>query len=54
MTRSGGCGTMFAVEVVSERFRGLAQLKQHRLVNEILKNQIKGMHGLQLRTSAPK
>lgn len=44
---------MYAVAVTSERFRGLSMIKQHRLVNEILKERIKGWHGLQLKTKAP-
>lgn len=31
---SGGCGSMYAIDVKSERFRGLGMLKQQRLVNE--------------------
>ena len=50
---SGGCGSMYGIEVVSERFRGLSMLKQQRLVNEVLGEEIKGWHGVQLRTSAP-
>ena len=50
---SGGCGSMYGIEVVSERFRGLSMLKQQRLVNEVLGEEIKGWHGVQLRTRAP-
>jgi len=50
---SGGCGSMYAVNVTSERFRGLPMVKQHRLVNEILGEEIKNWHGLQLRTKVP-
>jgi stress-induced morphogen len=51
---SGGCGSMYGIEVVSERFRGLGMLRQQRLVNEILgKEMIAEWHGVQLRTSAP-
>lgn len=50
---SGGCGSMYAIEVVSEKFRGLNMLKQQRLVNKILGDEIKGWHGVQLRTSVP-
>ncbi len=41
---------MFAIEVVSKKFRGLSVIKQHRLVNEVLGEEIKGWHGLQLKT----
>jgi stress-induced morphogen len=50
---SGGCGSMYGIEVVSERFRGLSMLRQQRLVNEVLREEIKGWHGVQLRTRAP-
>ncbi|KAF7936652.1 uncharacterized protein EAE97_008018 [Botrytis byssoidea] len=50
---SGGCGSMYGIEIVSEKFRGLNMLKQQRLVNKILGEEIKGWHGVQLRTSIP-
>ncbi|KAN0095564.1 bola-like protein [Hyaloscypha variabilis] len=50
---SGGCGSMYGIEVVSERFRGLSMLRQQRLVNEVLGEEIKTWHGVQLRTRAP-
>lgn len=50
---SGGCGSMYGIEIVSERFRGLSMLKQQRLVNQVLGEEIRGWHGVQLRTSVP-
>lgn len=50
---SGGCGSMYGIEIVSERFRGLSMLRQQRLVNEVLGGLIKGWHGVQLKTRAP-
>lgn len=44
---------MFAISITSEKFKGLPVIKQHRLVNQILGEQIKGWHGLQLKTMAP-
>ncbi|BGP40229.1 hypothetical protein JCM10449v2_004187 [Rhodotorula kratochvilovae] len=49
---SGGCGSFYAISVEHESFKGLSTIKQHRLVNELLKDEIKGMHGLQLKTKA--
>lgn len=49
---SGGCGSMFAINIVSAKFNGLTLIKQQRLVNEILKDEIAKWHGLQLRTKA--
>jgi stress-induced morphogen len=50
---SGGCGSMYGIDIVSERFRGLSMLKQQRLVNQVLGEEIKGWHGVQLKTRAP-
>lgn len=49
---SGGCGSMFAILVESEKFKGVPMIKQHRLVNEALKEEISKWHGLQLRTKS--
>jgi stress-induced morphogen len=50
---SGGCGSMYGIAVSSEKFKGIPMIKQHRLVNEILGDQIKTWHGIQLKTKAP-
>ncbi|KAL0100678.1 hypothetical protein PUN28_019223 [Cardiocondyla obscurior] len=50
---SGGCGAMFDINVVAPEFRGLNTVKQHRIINEVLKEEIKDMHGLRIRTSVP-
>lgn len=47
---SGGCGSMFAILVESKDFKGIPMIKQHRLVNELLKDEISQWHGLQLKT----
>ncbi|KAI0069134.1 bola-like protein [Artomyces pyxidatus] len=47
---SGGCGTFYAITIASEAFKGIPIVKQHRLVNEVLKKDIEGIHGLQLKT----
>ncbi|KAL1643867.1 hypothetical protein SLS58_004540 [Diplodia intermedia] len=49
---SGGCGSMYALDIHSPKFKGLTVIKQHKLVNEILKDEIKSWHGVQLRTKA--
>lgn len=43
---------MYALDVVSDKFRGLSVIKQHRLVNQVLKTEIAGWHGVQLKTKA--
>ncbi|XP_063238830.1 bolA-like protein 3 [Bacillus rossius redtenbacheri] len=50
---SGGCGAMFEIMVEAQEFKGLKTVKQHRLVNEALKEEIKDMHGLRIHTSVP-
>uniref|UniRef100_M4BXR7 BolA-like protein n=1 Tax=Hyaloperonospora arabidopsidis (strain Emoy2) TaxID=559515 RepID=M4BXR7_HYAAE len=50
---SGGCGSMFDVEVASAQFAGQSRVKQHRMVNEVLREEIKTMHGLTIRTMTP-
>ncbi|KAI9919424.1 hypothetical protein PsorP6_017302 [Peronosclerospora sorghi] len=47
---SGGCGSMYDVEVASDQFAGQSRVQQHRMVNEILADEIKSMHGLTIRT----
>ncbi|KAK3624602.1 hypothetical protein LTR56_020949 [Elasticomyces elasticus] len=50
---SGGCGSMYALDIVSDHFKGLPVIKQHRLVNKVLGEEIKKWHGVQLKTRAP-
>ncbi|THH11822.1 hypothetical protein EW146_g7910 [Bondarzewia mesenterica] len=47
---SGGCGSFYAITIASDAFKGLSIIKQHRLVNDTLKKEIEGIHGLQLKT----
>ncbi|PVV03734.1 hypothetical protein BB560_001801 [Smittium megazygosporum] len=49
---SSGCGAMYLVQIQSPQFKGLGILKQHRLINEILKEEIAEMHGLRIMSSA--
>jgi stress-induced morphogen len=42
------------IELISEEFEGKTILQQHKLVQEILKKEIKEMHGLTLKTKSPK
>lgn len=50
LTPSGGCGSFYAILISSPAFKGLSTVKQHKLVNECLKEDIKGIHGLQVST----
>ncbi|OCF36460.1 hypothetical protein I316_01709 [Kwoniella heveanensis BCC8398] len=47
---SGGCGSFYAIIISSPAFKGLTTIKQHKLVNQCLKEDIKDIHGLQLKT----
>lgn len=47
---SGGCGSMFSIEIKSSKFNGLSKIKQHKLVNELLREDIARWHGLSLKT----
>ena len=47
---SGGCGSMYAIDITSPRFKGLGLLAQQRLVNRALGDQVKQWHGVQIRT----
>lgn len=50
---SGGCGAMFEVFIEAHEFKGLRMVKQHQLVTEALRSQIKEMHGLRISTAVP-
>ena len=41
---SGGCGQAFNAVIVSEEFKGKTLLQRHRLVNGLLKEEIKAIH----------
>jgi stress-induced morphogen len=43
---SGGCGTMFSVFIVTPLFEGKSLLERQRLVNESIKEELKGIHAL--------
>ncbi len=45
---TGGCGTFYNIIIASEQFKGLSLVKQQRLVNQTLKEEIQGIHGLQV------
>ncbi|KAL9058932.1 MAG: hypothetical protein Q9162_001490 [Coniocarpon cinnabarinum] len=50
---SGGCGSMYGLDIESEMFKGLSVVKQHKMVNEVLKEDVKGWHGVQVKTRVP-
>jgi len=44
MQQPGGCGQMYAAQIVSAAFAKKGTLARHRLVNAALKEQIKAIH----------
>nr|WP_294517677.1 BolA family transcriptional regulator [uncultured Rhodopila sp.] len=49
-----GDGDHYAATVISESFRGLSRVKQHKLVYDALRGRVGGeLHALALQTSAP-
>lgn len=47
---SGGCGKMFQIHVISTEFKGKSLLTQHKMVKQILEDDIKEMHGVTIKT----
>lgn len=45
---AGGCGSFYAIHISSPQFKGLSTIKQHKLVNQCLKEEVKAIHGLQV------
>jgi stress-induced morphogen len=49
-----GGGDHFRAEVVSDRFRGLSRVEQHRLIYDVFGHEIGGpIHALSIKTSTP-
>lgn len=48
MMATGGCGSFYSIIISSPKFNGLSTIKQHKLVNQCLKEDIEGIHGLQV------
>ncbi|XP_037027865.1 bolA-like protein 3 [Bradysia coprophila] len=51
---SGGCGAMYEIVVESSEFEGISRVKQHQMITDTLKEEIKDMHGLRIHTAVPK
>lgn len=50
---SGGCGTMFEIQLSAEEFRNKSIVQQHKVVTKVLQDDISQWHGFTLLTSAP-
>ncbi len=51
--RSGGCGANFYIRVESTAFRGVPRLQQHRIVQQVLKDEISKWHAVSIDTVVP-
>eukprot|EP01130_Rhizamoeba_saxonica_P017169 TRINITY_DN8206_c0_g1_i1.p2 TRINITY_DN8206_c0_g1~~TRINITY_DN8206_c0_g1_i1.p2 ORF type:complete len:118 (-),score=20.03 TRINITY_DN8206_c0_g1_i1:182-535(-) len=47
-------GSYFSVHVQSSSFNDISMVKQHQLVNQILKDQVSRMHAISIKTLAKK
>ncbi len=50
---SGGCGSFYSILVVSAQFHGLGLLQQHKLVKEVIKQELSEAHGVTVSTRVP-
>lgn len=50
---SGGCGAKFSVVIVSTVFEGVSPLERHRKVNDCIKEELKEIHAITLKTWTP-
>ncbi|XP_044012796.1 bolA-like protein 2 [Aphidius gifuensis] len=51
--QSDGCGAKFFVLIVSDKFAGKPLVLRHRLVHEILKEELKEIHAFSQKTLTP-
>lgn len=45
---------MYEIIIESSEFQGVSRVKQHQLVTDALKEQIKEIHGIRIQTIVPK
>uniref|UniRef100_A0A7S2TV98 BolA-like protein n=1 Tax=Lotharella oceanica TaxID=641309 RepID=A0A7S2TV98_9EUKA len=50
---SGGCGAMFELYLVTKEFEGVALLERHRMIQNTLKEELKEIHALSMKTWTP-
>lgn len=51
MDKSGGCGESYEVIVKAKIFTGLSTVKQHRMVQDVIRDEIKKWHAVSIKTS---
>ncbi|OUM67735.1 hypothetical protein PIROE2DRAFT_31861, partial [Piromyces sp. E2] len=47
---SDGCGSLYMVDVTSTKFDDLRMVKQHRIVMDVLEDEMKTWHGIHIVT----
>ncbi|KAJ8583432.1 bola-like protein [Rhizopogon salebrosus TDB-379] len=52
--QSSGCGSSYAILLVSEVFQGKNTLARHRLINQALKQEISQLHAFSQKSYTPK
>lgn len=50
---SGGCGTSFAISIVSQAFHKMPVISRHRLVHSALRGSMDHIHAIQLKCYTP-
>ncbi|WVW85476.1 hypothetical protein I302_107514 [Kwoniella bestiolae CBS 10118] len=50
---SGNCGSSYSVTIVSQDFKGKMTLGRHKLVNQILSDEISQLHAFSQKTYTP-
>ncbi|CAL1284596.1 unnamed protein product [Larinioides sclopetarius] len=50
---SDGCGAKFNAIVVTPKFEGVSLLQRHRMVNEVLKEEMNSIHAFTQKTLTP-
>lgn len=48
---SGGCGSSFIIKITSEDFNNKSLIQQHKIMNEILKEELKEIHSIRYFTN---
>ncbi|KAG1758124.1 bola-like protein [Suillus brevipes Sb2] len=51
--QSSGCGSSYAIFLVSEVFEGKSTLARHRLINQALKQEISQLHAFSQKSFTP-
>lgn len=50
---SDGCGAKFNAIIVSPKFEGIPLIQRHRMVNEVLAEEMKRIHAFTMKTLTP-